>query len=321
VPPVHFVANVAGEHPAQALPGLALSSGSGGLPAPSASPSASSVGPYHLTPFCCAGGVGVHVGYNNQGLKMSATVTLHLKKPTVGFDLKIAGGKLVNAAVLLHGAAGFGISIIATSTSGSAGDVKNQHVEIPVDFSVPITGFGIPLTIGFDQVFGMTVAFTAHPSAFTASGDLTFNGSLGFGLHNGSPSVYVPQGVGVSTQPSSTMNLVAVGPAAMLINYQAKLSVGLGLLGFRTGVYFALAINTGLTDSGAVTQINCRTATLAIFAEYGVGYTIPKPVTALINTFTKVFGAPPIQATGGYASSPITVFNKSSVVPPIASCA
>lgn len=321
LPTVHFVAYTAGHHPAQALPALSLGTGSGGLPSPSSTPSSSSVGAYHLTPFCCAGGVGVHVGYNDKGLKMSATVTLHLDKPTVAFDLKIAGGKLVNAGVELHGAGGFGVALSATSTTGLAGDVSRQHVQIPVDFSIPVPGFPIPLTIGMDQVFGLTAAFTARPSTFTASGNYSFGGSIGFGIHNGSPSVYLPQGVAPTTKPTSTMNLVSVGPAAVLINYEAKLSVGVGLLGFRTGTWFALAFNTGLTENGATSDINCRSAAFAIFAEYGVGYSIPKPVTALFNTFLKVFHAPPIQSSGGYASQPITVYDASNSVPAIAACA
>jgi hypothetical protein len=312
-PAVHFVADVAGQKPTQANPGLSLS------PTPSA-PSSSTVGSYHLTPFCCSGGVGVHVGYNNNGLKMSATVTLHLTKPSVGFNLKIASGKLVNAAIELHGAGGFGIAVTATSTTGNAGDVKNQHVEIPVDFSVPITGFGIPLTVGFDQVFGLSAAFTAHPSAFTATGKYDFGGSLGFGLHNGSASVYSPQDFTVATNPATTMNLVSVGPAAVLVNYQAKMSVGVGFLGFRTGVWFALAFNTGLTESGA-TSAACRSSAFAMFDEYGVGYSIPKSTVALVNKFLQVFHGPPIQATGGFSSSPATLIKRTSVMPPTAVCA
>lgn len=319
-PPLHLVADLADAHPESPLPALAQSPGSGILPSPSPSPSPSSVGAYRFSPFCCAGGAGVHVSYDDKGLKLSATATLHLEKPSVSFDLKIVGGKLVNAAVILHGAGGFGIALTATSTTGLAGDVKEQHVDIPVDFSVPITAFGIPLTIGMDQVFGMAVAFTSHPSVFTAKGDFRFSGNLGFGIHNGSPSVYVPQGVEATTKPTSTMALEAIGPAAIALNYQAKLSVGLGFLGFRTGVYFALAINTGLTEGAAVSGFDCRTASLAIFDEYGVGYTIPKSVAALVSTFLKLFGAPPIKAQDGFARGPFTVFTGSSTVPPIAAC-
>lgn len=320
-PAVHFAADAVGQHALRALPALALGSGSDGLPAPSSTPSASTVGAYHLTPFCCAGGVGVHVGYNKSGLKMAATVTLRLDKPTVSFDLKIAGGKLVNAGVELHGAGGFGVSLTATSTTGLDGSVARQYVQIPVDFSIPVPGFPIPLTVGLDQVFGLTAQFTAHPSTFTASGNYSFGGGIGFGIHNGSPSVYLPQGVTPTTSPTSNMNLISVGPAAVLLNYQAKLSVGVGLLGFRTGTWFALAFNTGLTESGATSGIDCRKASFAIFAEYGVGYSIPKPVTALLNTFLKVFHAPPIQGSGGYMSQPVSVYTNTVNSPAIAACA
>jgi hypothetical protein len=227
---------------------------------------------------------------------------------------------VVNAAVELHGAGGFHFALTAASTSGAAGDVKSQHVQIPVDFSVPITAFGIPLTVGFDQVFGLTAAFTAHPSAFTANGDYTFGGTLGFGLHNGSPSVYVPNSSTAATNPANTMGFVSVGPAAILINYQAKVSVGVGLLGFRTGVWFAVAFNTGLTAAGATSEIACRKANWAMFDEYGVGYSIPKPVVKLVNTFLKVFGSAPIQATGGFMSQPTTVTEQNSSLPSVAAC-
>jgi hypothetical protein len=322
VPAVHFLAYIKGQRPpAYASPAVLLASG-GSLPAPTRSPGASNVSGYQLTPFCCAGGLGVHVSYDNSnGLTMSATVTLKLQQPSITYDLKITGGKVVTAGVSLHGAGGLSVKVAAASKTGLSGNVARQRVQIPVDFSVPVFGLPIPITLGLDQVFGLTTAFTAKDSTFTATGQYTFGGALGFGLNNGSYGVYTPQNF-TATQPISTnMALVSIGPASLIVDYAAKFSVGVGLLGFRTGLWFELTVAFGMTENGLSAEIVCRLLTLAVFADYGIGWRIPAPVAALISTFLKLFNSPPVQSMGGYTAPSVTVLEKSSTNPPIAACA
>jgi hypothetical protein len=103
------------------------------------------------------------------------------------------------------------------------------------------------MTLGFDQLFGLTTAFTAKDSTMAAAGDYKFGGTVGFGLHNGSPSVHSPTGFTATQKLSDTMKMVSIGPASLIIEYAARFTVGVGLLGFHTGVWFQLTFSTGLT--------------------------------------------------------------------------
>ena len=321
LPPVHFVSYEPGQHAVAAPPGqVLLTAAPDTLPAPSPSPPPASVGHYQLDPFCCRSGLGVSVVYNNKGLLVKAKVTLHLDVPTVSFRLGVAGGKLT-AAIELHGAAGISVGFEADSTSGLAGNVANQRVQIPVEFSFPVRAGPLPLMIDFDQVFGMDTAFTAKNSFFKANGDYSFGGTLGFGIVNGIPTVYTPHTLTPTTTMTSTMGLASVGPASMVIAYAAKLSVGIGLEIFQTGPWYELTFAVGAYDGGISSEFQCKQVSLALSSQYGIGYRMPKPVEAAINAFLSVLHVSPIHATGGLVGPSITAIKKSSTFPPIAACA
>ena len=317
LPPVHLVAVESGEHGQTTSPDVVLTSAPYAFP-PGQLMSSGSVGNYQLDPFCCSNGLGVQVTYDNNGLRVRAKVTLHFHKPSVSYKLGIAGGK-VNAAIELHGAAGFSIGFEATSATGLDGNVANQRVQIPVEFSFPV--IGTPFTIDFDQVFGMDTAFTAKNSVFAATGDYTLGGTLGFGVVNGQPTVYTPHSLTPTKTLTSTMTLLSVGPASLIVAYAAKFGVGIGAFGFRTGPWYELTIATGVTDTGPTSEFQCRKVAFAISSEYGIGYRMPKPVAAAINAVLSVFNASPIQAAGGLVGPSITAIKKSSTFPPIAACA
>lgn len=317
LPPVHFVANEPGQPPA---PGMVLAAAPSNLPSPTPTSPPTSVGNYQLDPFCCREGLGVGVVYDNNGLLVRAKVTLHFDKPSVSFKLAIQGGKLT-AAIELHGAGGISVGFDANSTSGLEGNVANQRFQIPVEFSFPVLAGPLPLTIDFDQVFGMDPAFTAKNSVYAATGEYTFGGTLGFGIVNGSATVYKPQNF-VPTKPiTKTVRLLSVGPASFVLAYAAKISVGIGLLVFRTGPWFELTFAVGVTDTDPVSQFQCKMVSLALSTQYGVGYRMPDPVAKVVNAFLSVLKLSPIQASGGLVGPSITAVKKSSTFPPIAACA
>ncbi|MFI5036381.1 MAG: hypothetical protein ACHQFZ_09290 [Acidimicrobiales bacterium] len=320
LPPVRLVAYLPEQQRPMGATGGVLTAVPDTLPAPSPSPPPSSVSNYQLDPFCCREGLGVSVVYNNNGLLVKAKVSLHFDKPTVSYKLAVAGGK-VTAAVELHGAAGIHVGFEATSTSGLQGNVANQRVQIPVEFSFPVQAGPVPLTFDFDQVFGMDTAFTAKNSLFVASGDYTFNGTLGFGIVNNVPTVYNPQNFTPTKSITSDVTLESVGPASMIIAYAAKFSVGIGLLLFRTGPWYELTFAAGVTDTGPTSQFQCRKVSLAITSRYGIGYRVPKPVADVVNKFLGALGIRPFQSSGGLVSPSITALKKSSTFPPIAACA
>ena len=320
LPTVHLAVESSRGSATSAPIGAILTAAPGMLPAPSHTAPTSSVGAYQLDPFWNSTGLGVSVVYDKNGLRVAAKVTLHLDKPTVSYRLAVDGGKLT-AALELHGAGGVSLGFDATTTSGLAGNVANQRVQIPVEFSFPISAGPVPLTIDFDQVFGMDTAFTAKNSLFAATGAYTFAGTLGFGIVSGSPTVYAPHNLTPTKTLTETMRLLSVGPASVVIAYAAKLSVGIGFAGFRTGPWYELTFAAGATDAGPTSEFDCKKVSLAISSRYGVGYRVPQPVVSAVNAFLGVFGVQPIKATGGLVGPSITAVKKSSTFPPIAACA
>jgi hypothetical protein len=319
LPAVDLVATKPGHHE-PAPPGMVLTAAPGTLPAPSPSPSPTSVGDYQLHPFCCQSGMGVSVVYVKNGLTVKAKVTLHLDKPTVTYKIAVASGKLT-AALELHGAAGIRVAFEAGTTSGLAGNVSNQRVQIPVEFSFPVQAGPLPLTIDFDQVFGMDTAFTAKNSFFEAIGDYSFGGTLGFGFVNGIPTVYTPHTLTPTETMTKSMHFYSVGPASVLIAYAAKLSVGIGLAVFHVGPWYELTFAVGAYGSGVSSEFQCKQVSLSLSSQYGIGYRMPKAVQSAVNAVLSVLHVSPIHATGGLVGPSITAIKDSSTFPPIAACA
>jgi len=262
----------------------------------------------------------VSVVYVKNGLTVKAKVTLHLDAPSVTYKIGVAGGKLT-AALELHGAAGIRVAFEAGTTSGLAGNVSNQRVQIPVEFSFPVQAGPLPLTIDFDQVFGMDTAFTAKDSFFRAIGDYSFGGTLGFGFANGIPTVYTPHTLTPTETMTKSMRFYSVGPASVLIAYAAKLSVGIGLAVFHVGPWYELTFAVGAYGSGVSSEFQCKQVSLALSSQYGIGYRMPKPVESAVNAVLSVLHISPIHATGGLVGPSITTIKDSSTFPPIAACA
>lgn len=62
------------------------------------------------------------------------------------------------------------------------------------------------------------------------------------------------------------------------------------------GVDVTISITRGSALGSGITV--CNAAQISILATFGIGYSIPKPVTKLINSFLAKFGASPIQGNG-----------------------
>lgn len=291
----------------------------GTLPVPSPTAPTEAVGAYTLTPFCCSG-LGVHLKYTNGGTKVYGTLTLHLDRPSVTFDVKIVGGKLVNAAVELHGAGGIGLDFSAATEVGVSGNVERQRVQVPVAFTVPLLGLPLPISIRVEQTFSLSTAFS-EKGTISGSAEYSFGGTIGFGIHNGVPAVYNPAGFTVKKSLVDSLQSVSAGPTAMILGYQAKFSVGVGLLGFAASAWVALDAAFAVGTGSSLALVACRTAGLTLSLAYGVGYQIPVPVAALVNVFLRLFQARPIKASGGLAAGPMQVLHKQDTEPAGNACA
>ena len=66
-------------------------------------PGETSLGDFHVFPFCC-GGLGIKLVHNGDDINMIAYAVLRFSKPSLQFNLKIHGGSVQTAKVVLNGA-------------------------------------------------------------------------------------------------------------------------------------------------------------------------------------------------------------------------
>ena len=211
-PLVYSPAQSAGPASAQVATGALLAPNAlsrrlnGGLPSsrlPAAAPTSAG---FTATPICCAGGVGVHIGYDSTYGRLSATVQLFMEKPTVSFQIRIGAGRLVDASLQLHGVGGLRYDLSA-ATLNSSGDVKSIPIEVPGSVTIPLVG---PFAITFSQSFDVSLQLAGRAS-FKASGQYKVAGTLGFGVSDGGPRL---DQVSMSTQVPITRHTLSLSVGA-----------------------------------------------------------------------------------------------------------
>jgi hypothetical protein len=280
-----------------------------------------------LIPVCCEGGVGTHFSYDRNGVRAVGDVQLQITRPTVDFVLKISGGSLLEAGLKVNGAAGLKVSVTAARKDSDA--QINEKVAIPLDFSVPLSAFGIPLSAVVNQWVVLKSAFSAKTGVIAITGEYSLKAGLGFSYRNGSFSAAAPASLTVRQSINDTMDGLSLGPMGVVLSYQARFLVGVGAFGFTAGVYFGLTASLGITrgsdagvfapGTGGTQRIVCRSTRLSLYANYGVGYSIPAPVADLINLFLKVFRTTPIERTGGVGGQ-AKIFDRETFTPDLKVC-
>ena len=272
-----------------------------GLPAPSTTPSTVGAGDFQVTPFCCAGGVGINIGYDKGDGRLRATLLLKLDRPTASFRLEISHGKLVEATVQVHGAGAVQVAIDA-ATRSSAGDFQGKTIHVPETLTIPLTGFGVPLVLSLTQDFFMSLQLTGE-SAFHTKGGYSISGDLGFGYVNGKPQL---TGTTLAIDDPMTANTRVLGVASgvITVGWGLKVSIGVGVLGFSAGVWYELRVALSVVADGLSLTAGCVRDALVVTGEYGVGWTVPAAVVAVLNFFLHAVRANTIAASGGKSWGP-----------------
>jgi hypothetical protein len=284
-------------------------------------------GALSLVPACCDGGVGAHFTYDKNNVRMVGNVTLTMAKPTVDFALNIKGGTVTKAKLRISGASGL-VANFEAARQDSTSQI-NEKVAIPVDFGVSFVAFGIPLSAVVNQWLVIKTAFSAKSGSIKASGEYRFTAGLGFGYEDGKWSASAPTALTVKQSMVDSLNGISLGVTGIVLAYQARFLVGIGAFGFTAGVYFGFTAALGVVrgsdagvyvpGTGGTQKVVCKGVQLGLSVNYGVGYSIPKPVADLINLFLQVFKSTPIQRAGGIGQSQ-QVFQKSAVNPDLKVC-
>lgn len=285
-------------------------------------------GGLRLLPICCEGGVGTRFTYNQNGVRLVGVATLTMRRPSAGFTLGISGGTVTEARLQINGAAGLKVEFEAARADTT--HQVSERVAIPLDFSVPIAPIaGVPFSVTVNQWVTVKTAFGATGAYLKGSGEYTFSAGLGFGYRDGRWEATVPTGLTVTKSLVKSINGISIGVNGFVLAYQARFLAGIGAFGFSAGIYFGFTAGVGVTrgsdaglyvpGTGGTIRVVCRSATLDLKANYGVGYSIPAPVADVINFFLRVFKTRPIERADGIGKS-IDVLRRQQTDPDVPIC-
>ncbi len=246
-------------------------------------------------------GLGASINYDfpqNKNIKFTAHARLRLDSPRFTFKLDISNGRLKTAVVELAGVGALDVGIEG-GTYGAFRNV-NQAFAIPLDISFPMPVV-VPFAATFHQSILIETMFTAQQAVIKANGEYKFGGTVTAGVVNGSATATAPLFVSTEQNLANSLTGISLGVNGLVIGYGGKFIVGLGALGLVVGPYASINVSAGMTKGsdaqGPLVGYTCRSATLDLFMDYGVGMAIPTWSASAINTFLSIFHAKPISST------------------------
>jgi hypothetical protein len=281
---------------------------------------------FTLTPLVGARGIGVRIVSDASGVHFLGEAVLYLNAPRLYFNLDIRGGQIVVCEVQLDGAAGLMMTFEAASPSPMAANI-NEKRYAPVDFSIPVTGMGVPFAVNVRQIFQLQTAFTST-GTIKANVYYKLKGGVRMGYRDGKWSMGGPTGV---TPVNNLDNLLlstqgaAIGVTGMVMTHHANVMVGIGAFGFLTGPYGYLNSSVTVTRGSSIGilqgPLTCKQGTLSMGVGAGVGYRIPEPVTGAINSILRALNIrEQIQGSGGLQTDPVIIVNMGRYHPSLEIC-
>jgi hypothetical protein len=275
---------------------------------------------FTVTPLVGTEGIGVRIASDASGVRFTGEVVLYVKAPTLRFNLDIVGGRINVCEVELAGVAGLMATFEAALPSPTSANI-NERRYVPVDFSIPVTGMGVPFAVNVRQIFELKTAFTST-GTFKARGYYTFRGGMRAGYRDGRFSMGGPSGFSPKETLLPSMEGVAFGVTGLVMTHHANVIVGVGVAGFVAGPYVFLNSSIALTRGSSLGIIMCNQESLSMAVGAGVGYNIPQPVTAAINSILRALNIrQEIQGSGGVQTKPMMIVQKGWYAPAVKACA
>ena len=110
---------------------------------------------------------------------------------------------------------------------------------------------------------------------------------------------------------------ISIGVNGMSASYDVKVTVGIGAFGFTVGSVLRPACECRRWRAGRRqgAQIVCNSATVAIYAKYGVGFTIPARWREPINFFLEKLASQPIKNARRYREEQPNTYSKTAYDP------
>lgn len=244
------------------------------------------------------GGIGLKLGYDKGGIKVTAWVVFHLNNPRLRFNIDLSNG-VKTAAIELSGAAGFSYHFETAAAQQFNGNI-NQLGTLPIDLSIPVGGFGVPIALHLIQSLTLKTGFSARTSVLTENGDYTAKGSIQIGYIDGNWGGGPPN-MSINKDIANGVSGISVGINSLVFGIRQEVLVGIGMFGFATGPYAAVSTSFTALKQASQAMIDCRQATFTMDLSAGVGYSLPKPLVSIFNIFLRALKAKEIQSTGSFA--------------------
>lgn len=250
------------------------------------------------------GGLGLQMTYDEGGIKIFAYAVLYLQNPRAKANVNIDGG-MKSAGIHLSGLAGFKVHY---ELGADRSFVRNVHLkgDLPLDLSFMVNTL-TPASVHFTQSLILSSGFSARTSTLSGTFDYSVCCSIGVGYNGSGNGADPPTHFSVKNQVAHDVNGVSVGINSALFSLRQQVMFGIGFLGFATGPYVGLVASTTILKQSSIMPVpgaDCRQATFSLDIDGGIGWTIPKIVTAVVNFFMSVFHAKPIPSNGSFVQIP-----------------
>lgn len=262
-------------------------------------------------------GVGVQFYYNKKGVTLFASAILGMDNPHLDFDLEIKNAKFVTAGVNVGGGLAVKMQVEAGTSNDFAQNFHKRWWE-PIDFKIPLgmNGLaGVPFSVTFNTMLDVSTGFSAKTSVLKATGNYSFGGGLWAGLKNGSWSVSAASDLKAVTDLGQTTAGVSVGINSLVLSSAIRVMVGIGAFGFNTGVFVQLRFGGTILRAPDI-GFPCRQGTIEAFLDFGIGYSLPKFVVAVINAVLSLFTHYRMDVVGTIAQTkPVRLFHGYTQIP------
>jgi hypothetical protein len=188
-------------------------------------------------------------------------------------------------------------------------------LHLPADFSIPLLGPGVPLSVVIRQSFLVRTLFLTT-GELHAKGDYTLGGSLRVGYNNGTWGLGGPAGFSAKQDLLHSISGVSQQKTGLTLSQQTRVIVGVGAWGFVTGPFLSMTASGAVGKSSDLdTLLRCRSSEFGIFLSAGVGYFMPRVITDGINAVLRALNLGQIAGQGGFESDAKQIVSHHSYAP------
>jgi hypothetical protein len=240
------------------------------------------------------------------GLAVFAEALMDVKDVHLHFSLDIVNSTIVTCGLDLGGALGVTLHMDSHTTKDFQ---VNLHKKwwVPIDLTIPIglgNVTGIPFSVTFNMMLNVNTGFSAKQSILTAEGDYTYSGGLWAGYKkNGGWQVTSATNLAARTDMGRSIQGISVGINSLAMAAAIRAMVGIGAFGFNTGVYIGMRFDGTLLRQADI-ALPCREATIGVFLDSGVGYSLPGFFVDVLNKLLSAFTKYQIDRVGTLLKGP-----------------